>query len=81
MGPSLFFEEDFHPNIPSEKTSRGIARTKKMFDISNMEKESKREKKRDSAKKAREHQVFTQKHVRLQEKNKSSASQDKAKRT
>jgi hypothetical protein len=33
-----------------------------------MEKESKREQKRNSAKKAREHKTFTQKHVRLQEK-------------
>jgi len=46
-----------------------------------MEKESKREQKRNSAKKSREHQVYTQKHIRLQEKNKSSQGQDKAKRT
>jgi hypothetical protein len=46
-----------------------------------MEKESKREKKRNSAKKAREHQVYTQKHIRLQEKNKSSQAQNKPKST
>jgi len=46
-----------------------------------MEKESNREQKRNSAKKSREHQVYTQKHIRLQEKNKSSKGQDKAKRT
>ena len=46
-----------------------------------MEKESKREQKLKSAKKSREYQVYTQKHVRLQEKNKSSQGQDKAKKT
>jgi hypothetical protein len=46
-----------------------------------MEKESKREQKRNSAKKAREHQIYTQKHIRLLEKNKSSQGQDKGKRT
>jgi hypothetical protein len=44
-----------------------------------METEGKREKKLKSAKKAREHQIFTQKHVRVQEKNKSSKGQHKAK--
>lgn len=49
--------------------------------IFNMEKESKRDQKRNSAKKAREHQIFTQKHIRLQEKNKSLKGQDKQKGT
>jgi len=44
-----------------------------------MEKESNREQKRNSAKKAREHNIFTQKHIRLQEKNKSRESHVKGK--
>lgn len=44
-----------------------------------MDKETKREQKRNSAKKAREHKVFTQKHIRAQEKNKSCEGQTKHK--
>lgn len=47
--------------------------------FSHMDPTSKRQTKRDSAKKAREHKVFTQKHIRHQEKNRSSKGQDKAK--
>jgi predicted NAD/FAD-binding protein len=58
-----------------------MARPLNLFVAFNMEKESKREQKRNSAKKTREHQVYTKKHIRLQEKNKSSQGQDKAKGT
>ena len=41
------------------------------FQTFSMEKESKREQKRNSAKKSRERQVYTQKHIRIRDGNKT----------